>query len=65
MTPVVHRKSPDLYLKKGYSEGTVLVFDDSEQEVGSVEVSIEAGNVVVTVYRADEARFGPAYLVVV
>jgi len=47
--------------------GVMLVHCDGEtdDEIGRVEVEVLEGNVVVTVRRVDEAKFGPVSLVVV
>ena len=45
--------------------GTVAVFSGEDEELGRVRVEVIDGNVVITVEREDESRFGPVSLVVV
>ena len=48
-----------------YCEGDIIVREESGMVVGAIRPEIVEGNVVITVFRYDEAYFGPVSLVVV
>ena len=41
------------------------VISDGEESVGEISVNVINGNIIITVERIDEAKFGPVSVVVV